>query len=127
MAATRRLARRAVAPRRVHRHRHLQPPQRPPAPGRPQTREFPVSPPPATPGRNRRATGRRPEYVVEIDISPQLRARDPGRPLSLSEALDTGPARRRDTAARGPEVRPARHPAATPAGSQLPGTLQPTA
>ncbi len=86
-----------------------------------------MSPPPATPGRNRRATGRRPEYVVEIDISPQLRARDPGRPLSLSEALDTGPARRRDTAARGPEVRPARHPAATPAGSQLPGTLQPTA
>jgi hypothetical protein len=86
-----------------------------------------VSPPQATPGRKRRATGRHPAYVIEIDISPQIRARDPGRPLSLSEALDTGPARRRDSAARGAESRPAQYPAAARASSQLHGTLQPAA
>jgi hypothetical protein len=31
-----------------------------------------------------------PEYVIEIYITPQLRQRDPARPLTLLEALDTG-------------------------------------
>jgi hypothetical protein len=35
-------------------------------------------------------TGRRPEFVVEIWASPQLREQNPGRPLSLREALDAG-------------------------------------
>jgi hypothetical protein len=35
-------------------------------------------------------TGGRPKFVVEIWASPQLRVRDPGRPLSLCEVLDAG-------------------------------------
>ena len=35
-------------------------------------------------------SGRPPEYVIEIWVSPQLRERSPGRPLSLSEALQAG-------------------------------------
>ena len=41
-------------------------------------------------------TGRRPEFVIEIWASPQLREQDPGRALSLSEALGRQPAARRD-------------------------------
>jgi hypothetical protein len=43
-------------------------------------------------------SGRRPEYVIEIWASPQLRSKDPGRPLSLAEALQAGrqPAAGRD-------------------------------
>jgi hypothetical protein len=40
--------------------------------------------------------GRRPEFVIEIWASPQLRAQDPGRPPSLCEALGRGPATRRE-------------------------------
>jgi hypothetical protein len=40
----------------------------------------------SAPGQGPR-TGRRPAYVVEICISPQLRTRNPWRPLSLLEAL----------------------------------------
>ena len=35
-------------------------------------------------------TGRRPEFVIEIWASPQLREQNPGRALSLSEALEAG-------------------------------------
>ncbi len=31
-----------------------------------------------------------PAYVVEVLINPQLRARNPGRPLTLCEALQVG-------------------------------------
>jgi hypothetical protein len=41
-------------------------------------------------------TGRRPEFVIEIWASPQLREQNPGRALSLSEALGRQPAARRD-------------------------------
>jgi hypothetical protein len=41
-------------------------------------------------------TGRRPEFVIEIWASPQLREQNPGRALSLSEALGHQPAARRD-------------------------------
>ena len=37
-------------------------------------------------------TGRRPEFVIEIWASPQLREQNPGRTLSLSEALGRQPA-----------------------------------
>jgi hypothetical protein len=52
----------------------------------------------AAAGEPRDRDGRRPEYVIEIWASPQLRDQDPGRALSLSEALDAGrqPAARRD-------------------------------
>ena len=42
--------------------------------------------------------GRPPTFVIEIWASPQLREQDPGRALSLSEALEAGhqPAARRD-------------------------------
>jgi hypothetical protein len=43
--------------------------------------------------------GRRPAYVVEICISPQLRKREPGRPPSLWEALEAGPAEPQGSAA----------------------------
>ena len=41
---------------------------------------------------------RRPTFVIEIWASPQLREQNPGRPLSLREALDAGrgPAPRRE-------------------------------
>jgi hypothetical protein len=32
----------------------------------------------------------RPAFVIELWASPQLREQDPGRPLSLLEALDAG-------------------------------------
>jgi hypothetical protein len=32
----------------------------------------------------------RPEFVIELWASPQLRERNPGRPLSLYEALEAG-------------------------------------
>ena len=35
-------------------------------------------------------TGRRPTFVIEIWASPQLREQNPGRALSLSEALEAG-------------------------------------
>jgi hypothetical protein len=38
----------------------------------------------------------RPKFVIEIWASPQLREQDPGRALSLSEALGHRPAARRD-------------------------------
>ena len=41
-------------------------------------------------------TGRRPEFVIEIWASPQLREQNPGRALSLTEALGRQPAARRD-------------------------------
>ena len=43
-------------------------------------------------------TRRRPTLVIEIWASPQLREQNPGRPLSLREALDAGrgPAPRRE-------------------------------
>jgi hypothetical protein len=41
-------------------------------------------------------TGRRPEFVIEIWASPQLREQNPGRARSLSEALGRQPAARRD-------------------------------
>ena len=34
------------------------------------------------------AGSRAPDYVIELWVSPELRARDPGRPLSLAEALE---------------------------------------
>ena len=46
--------------------------------------------------------GWHPDHVIEIAISPQLRERDPGRPLSLLEALQAG----RNTAARQPTAEP---------------------
>ena len=54
-------------------------------------------------------SSRRPEYVIEIWASPQLRQQNPGRALTLSEALEAG----RQPAARGdrepdpePEIEP---------------------
>jgi hypothetical protein len=46
----------------------------------------------------RHQTGGRPESVLEIWASPQLRERDPDRVQSLSEALEagSGPAPRRE-------------------------------
>jgi hypothetical protein len=41
-------------------------------------------------------TGRWPKLVIEIWASPQLREQNPGRALSLSEALGRQPAPRRD-------------------------------
>jgi hypothetical protein len=41
-------------------------------------------------GQPRDRTGRRPQFVVEIWASPQLRDRDPNRALSLSEVLEAG-------------------------------------
>jgi hypothetical protein len=41
-------------------------------------------------------TGRRPTFVIEIWASPQLRKQNPGRALSLSEALGRQLAARRD-------------------------------
>ena len=41
-------------------------------------------------------TGRRPDFVIEIWASSQLREQHPGRALSLSEALGHQPAARRD-------------------------------
>jgi hypothetical protein len=41
-------------------------------------------------------TGGRPKFVIEIWASPQLRKQNPGRALSLSEALGRQPAARRD-------------------------------
>ena len=38
----------------------------------------------------------RPRFVIEIWASPQLREQDPGRALSLSEALGRRPGARRD-------------------------------
>jgi len=40
--------------------------------------------------------GRPPTFLIEIWASPQLREQDPGRALSLSEALGRRPATRRD-------------------------------
>jgi hypothetical protein len=53
--------------------------------------------------------GGRPKFVVEIWASPQLRERDPGRPLSLCEVLDAG----RETASGkepGPDPEPEPEP-----------------
>jgi hypothetical protein len=53
--------------------------------------------------------GGRPKFVVEIWASPRLRARDPGRPLSLCEVLAAG----RETAPRkepGPDPEPEPEP-----------------
>jgi len=36
------------------------------------------------------AGSRAPAYVIEVCVSPELRAWNPGRPLSLAEALDVG-------------------------------------
>jgi hypothetical protein len=36
------------------------------------------------------AGSRAPDYVIELWVSPELRDRDPGRPLSLAEALEVG-------------------------------------
>jgi hypothetical protein len=57
----------------------------------------------------RNCSGRRPEYVIEIWASPQLRDKDPGRPLSLAEALQAGrqPAAGRD---REPDPEPELEP-----------------
>ena len=41
-------------------------------------------------------TGRRPEFVIEIWASPQLREHNPGRALSLCEALGREPALREE-------------------------------
>jgi hypothetical protein len=35
-------------------------------------------------------TSRRPTFVIELWANPQLREQNPGRPLSLREALDAG-------------------------------------
>ncbi len=35
-------------------------------------------------------SSRRPEFVIEIWASPQLRQQNPGRALTLSEALEAG-------------------------------------
>jgi hypothetical protein len=52
-------------------------------------------------------TGRRPEFVIEVWASPQLREQNPGRALSLSEALGRQPAARRDREpAPEPEIEP---------------------
>ena len=48
------------------------------------------SQPAGTAGRGNRARQHQPDFVIEIAISPQLRDRDPGRPLSLQEALEVG-------------------------------------
>jgi hypothetical protein len=40
--------------------------------------------------------GRPPTFVIEIWASPQLREQNPGRALSLSEALGCQPAARKD-------------------------------
>lgn len=45
---------------------------------------------PAAGAEPRERTGRHPDYVIEIAINPQLRERDPGRPLTLLEALQAG-------------------------------------
>jgi hypothetical protein len=47
--------------------------------------------------------GWHPDHVIEIAISAQLRQRDPGRPLSLLEALDIGRAAASRQAAPEPE------------------------
>jgi hypothetical protein len=83
-----------------------------------------VSAPPATPGGEHRGMGRRPEYVVEIYISPQMRELDPGRPLSLLEALEAGRPQRREGAARTPETESPDDASATRTGSQLRGKVQ---
>jgi hypothetical protein len=41
-------------------------------------------------------TGRGPKFAIELWASPQLRKQNPGRALSLSEALGRQPAARRD-------------------------------
>jgi hypothetical protein len=47
--------------------------------------------------------GRPPQSAIEIWASPQLREQNPGRPLSLSEALQSG---RRSAASKGREPDP---------------------
>jgi len=47
-------------------------------------------------------TGRRPQFVIEIWASPQLREHNPGRAPSLSEVLEAG----RQAAARDREPDP---------------------
>ena len=51
--------------------------------------------------------GWHPDHVIEIAISPQLRDRDPGRPLSLLEALEAG---HPPAAVRQPEPEPEPEP-----------------
>jgi len=41
-------------------------------------------------------TGRQPKFVIEVWASPQLRNQNPGRALSLSEALGRQSAARRE-------------------------------
>ncbi len=66
----------------------------------------------------------RPAYVIEIDISPQLRERHPERPLSLREALETGRPAPQVRTARGPQTQPSGQAGATRASSQLRGNVR---
>jgi hypothetical protein len=66
----------------------------------------------------------RPAYVIEIDISPQLRERHPERPLSLREALETGRPAPQVRAARGPQTDLSGEAGTTWAGSQLRSNLR---
>ena len=60
-----------------------------------------------------RDTGHRPDYVIEICISPQMRARNPDRPLPLGEALEAGQPHDRDAAPITPASYPGYDTAAT--------------
>ena len=50
--------------------------------------------------------GWHPDHVLEIAISPQLRQADPGRPLSLLEALELSRPPRQPAAEPEPEAEP---------------------
>lgn len=60
-----------------------------------------------------RDTGHRPDYVIEIWISPQMLARNPDRPLPLWEALEVGKPQNRDAAPGTPASCPSYDTAAT--------------
>jgi len=78
----------------------------------------------SAPGPGESGNSRRPAYVVEIDISPQLRERHPERPLTLREALETGRPAPPVRAALSLQAEPSGQSDATSAGTHPRGSLR---